>query len=298
MNQEQINWQEIESWLLKMEPELLDNRPFIMQDIRGKNIEMASPKEEWYSYMIRAKGGLNKPKELLEVLESARKQNIKWHYNNDIWFARKEAFALKALNQIKKAENILRRIVKFKKDWFLLYDLALVVEKEEESLQLMAQAALLPGKDEHKVKLFQSIHDQLHKSKSHLKEAALHLCLILALREENNWPLNDEMIKLVQNQGINLKDLGSSSAIKRDLIPWWNKLGKPDKVRQSGKIEIIFPNNKAGFIFSNGERYYFKTGKLEGKLTKNTMVSFELEEGFDKKKNKPSKEAVKIELLA
>lgn len=297
MQQQEINWVEIESWLLKMEPDLLDDAPFKMTDKRGKQIELASLREVWYSSMIRAKGGMNKPGELLEILTIARKQNIKWHYNNDIWLARKEAFALKELNRAGEAEAILRRIVQQKKDWFLLYDLACIVRDRNEVLQLMARAALAPGKDEHKLKLFDSLNKTLSKEEKYNRESALHICLIIAIREENNWSVKDELIQEATAKGVNPKDQGSSSAIKKQLHLFWEELTGTKKGSLTGRVEVIFPNNKAGFIVSEGRKYYFTLGRLSGKLLQGSMVTFELEDSFDRKKNKPSKIAINLKLI-
>ncbi len=296
LSQQSIEWGKIENWLLKLEPDLLDDRPFRMTDSRGNHIELASPKEEWYSNMIKVKGGLNQPKELLALLDVARKQNIKWHYNNDIWFARKEAFALNQLGEKDKAEKILRNILKRKKDWFLLYDLSLVIENEKESLTLMARAARAPGKDEHKLKLFQSLYERLAKIEMHHNDAAIHLCLIAAIREEQGWPVKEEMRNTIIKAGIDPVQEGSSLAIKKNLIPVWISLDKDAAKRLTGKVKSILPNGNAGFISCENVSYYFRVGNLKNKIKPGTMLSFELEDGYDKKKNKSTKVAVNIQL--
>lgn len=295
LSQQAIDWKKIEDWLLKMEPDLLNDQPYQMTDARGKQIELASPKEEWYSNMIKVKGWLNQPKELLALLDVARKQNIKWHYNNDLWFARKEAFALNQLGEKDKAEKILRNILKRKKDWFLLYDLSQVIENEKESLTLMARAARSPGKDEHKLKLFQSLYERLAKIEMHHKDAAMHLCLIAAIREEQGWPVKEEMRNTIIKAGIDPVQEGSSLAIKKKLIPVWISLDKDSAKRLTGKVKSILPNGNAGFISCESANYYFRVGNLKNKIKPGTMLSFELEDGFDKKKNKSTKVAVNIQ---
>lgn len=297
LNQQQIDWQEVENWLMKMDPDLLDERPFRLKDARDKQIELASPREEWYSNMIRAKGGLNKPRELLDVLDAARRQRFKWHYSNDIWFVRKEAFALNELGEREKAEKILREIIKRKRDWFLLYDLSLVVRDNKEALQLMIKAALAPGKDEHKLKLFQSLYEKLSANDDYQKIAVLHLCLIAAIREEHQWPAKETLSKIITRAGINPDNEGSSSAIKQKLIEFWKEIEKDSVHRLTGTVKTILPNGAAGFISSQHGSYYFKTGHLTNKLSPGNRVSFELEDGFDKKKNRATKIAVNIQLL-
>ena len=291
-----INWEEIESWLNTVDPDLLRDKDFGIKDGRGKNISLASPKEEWYSLMIRAKAGLNQPAELLKFLELARKQNLKWHYNNDIWFARKEAFALLSLGNREKAEKILRRIISQKRDWFLLYDLALVVEDTEEKLLLMSKAALSPGKTEHKIKLFQMMYHLLKNTNP--QTAKKHLKLALAVRTEQGWSVSDELKKVLLEEEITLDKIGNSSGILRDLKPYWRQQSLSENTeRKSGVVASILPSGKSGFIVDGRDSWYFNVGLLANKIKTGDRVTYELADGFDKKKNKAVKNAVNIQVM-
>lgn len=299
LHQQQINWQEIEAWLLKLDPDMLDDRPFTWTDAKGKTMELASPKEEWYSHMIRAKGGLNKPQELLDILNTARKQNFKWHYNNDIWFERKEAFAYSQLGQKEKAEKILRKIYVQKKEWFILYDLSQVVEDRKEKLRLLCDAALAPGKNEMKLKVYEAFFEYLKEGSQFQREAALHLCLLAALREENGWPVSPVLLQNIRSFNMNAEEEGASGKIINALNPFWKRhaSSKP-KERGEGVIDVIFPNNQAGFLIYKKQKLFFSAGSMSGKIKKGNKVSFEIKDSFDKKKNRMSKMAVNIQFLS
>ncbi|MBS1744812.1 MAG: hypothetical protein JST21_01440 [Bacteroidetes bacterium] len=294
MEQQSIDWKGIETWLEKMDPDLLDNNPWEITNTKGKSMQLASPREEWYANMIRVKGGLKQPLELLKILETARKQNIKWHYNNDIWFARKEAFALRELGKNSEAEKILRKIVNQKREWFLLLDLAETVGNKDEQLQLMSEAALAPGKREMKIKLYVALQ-KLLKDK-HPNESALLFCLVAAIREENDWPVQtgfrDEAVKM----GIDPDKVVSSTVIIEKLTPFWKKFIAVRK-RMNGIVDIIFSNNKSGFIKTGNQKYFFKTGKLEGKIKPGDKVVFEVINSYDQKKKRMGMMAIKIEVV-
>lgn len=296
LNEQQINWREIEEWLMRMEPDLLDDRPFQMTDSNGKKLELASPMEEWYAHMIKLKGGLNQPEELLKLIDTAKRKNLKWHYNNDIWFARKEAFAYQQLNETKKSEAILRKIVSLKKDWFLLFDLAIVVDDPTESLQLCCRAALSPGKNEHKLKLYHHIYMKIKEHEQYQKEAGWHLCMIAAVREENGWDVKPELIEEIQRRRIDQNAMGSSSKIYKALSPFWQQMsGHSNPTKLKGVIEKILPNNKSGFIkCTDHNRYFFNLKGIKSNAEVGTKVIFELCDGFDYKKNVPSKIAVNV----
>lgn len=298
MSQMNIDWAEIEFWLLKMDPDLLDDQPFKMVYSTGKEVELASSLEEWYAGMIKAQAGLNRPEKLIEYLDAAEKRKIKWHYNNDLWFDRKRAFAYHELGQSEKAENILRKIVLQKKDWFLLYDLARVVSNQEEALKLMCQAARSRSKPEMKLKLFYSLYEQLKDRELYQEEAVKHLCLIAAIREEKGWSPLIEVEKIIKESSINTDKLGSSSAIIRELEPVWNKIAGVKKIeRKNGVVSKVFPHGGAGFINSEGKSYYFTMNHSEKKVAEKSKVSFEIRDSFDKKKGKPTQMAVKIRAL-
>lgn len=293
-----VPWGEIEAWLQKMDPDLLDDRPFQMNLPNGRKSELASPLEEWYSLMIRAKGGLSQPQHLLDLLGAARRRKLKWHYNNDIWFERKEAFALHRLGQKEKAENILRRIIKIKNEWYLLFDLAQIVADKKEALQLMARAALSPGKSEMKLKLFETLYKSLSENQQYTHEANLHLYLTAAIREEKNWPVKPEISEKIQLSEINPIAEGSSSKVISGLTPFWKKLaGVTAPQRREGTISNILPNKISGFLKSGKDSFFANFKGVKGTPKIGAKVSFDLTDSFDKKKNKPSKMAININVL-
>lgn len=293
MNLPEINWHEIEIYLKKLNPDdLLSNQPFQIQNIKGKTTELAGRREEWYSLMIRTQGGLNRPTELLKILETARKQKIKWHYNNDIWFARKEAFAYAQLNQKEKAIQIMRRILLQKQDWFLLFDLAEMLDESEEKLQLYYKAALSRGKIAHKLKLFNALANYLKDSDPEM--AKLHHSLEVKIRKENNWNIPTEKETYLTFATNN--NFKTSQSIFEKLKSFWQSNLKEEQ-RQNGIIEFIFPHQKSGFLQSGNKKIFFLSGKKEGKLNKGNKVSFILKNSYDKKKKRASKIAVSIQLL-
>lgn len=295
MKAQDIDWAEIEMWLLKLDPDLLDDRPFRMTDAKGRNIELASPREEWYANFIKTKAGLNQPQLLLDAINAARNKKIKWHYSNDIWFARKEAFAWKQLGDSVKAEKIMREILTKKKDWFLIFDLAQLITDKEESMGLFCMAAMAQGKAEMKLKLFETMYKNLKDETEFGREAALHLCLIMALREENDWPVKQELKKELEAYAVDPEREGSSALIQQSLFPFWRKMAaKMNNNSMIGILVKILPDGKSGFIRCGDLSYFASLRDLKASPNLNSRVSFELVDSFDKKKNKSSKMAVNI----
>lgn len=300
MKQKEIHWDSIEKWLQKLDPDLLDDAPFEFTDPKGKKRELASPLEEWYADMIKVKAGLNKPEELLALLKIVRSKNLKWHHSNDIWFMRKEAFAYAQLHDYIKAEKILRRVVAKKHDWFLIYDLAKVVPDKAESLRLLCKAALASGKSELKLKLFESIYSAIKEDETIKKERGLHLCLLAALREENGWGRTDGYIQEALKLGIPYQQQGSSVQLIKILIPFWKSHSGDNvsaHIRMEGIIDYLLPGGNTGFIRSGEGKYYFSINNMNSKPDPGMAVSFVLVDGFDKKKNQPSRVAVRVKYI-
>src|SRR5699024_2566164 len=152
------------------------------------------------------------------------------------------------------------------------------------------------GKNEMKVRLYQSIFDKIEKKAPLKYEAGLHLCLIAALREENGWSVSQNLLNKITDCGIDLNEQGSSSLIIRELQPFWQKeSGLKAKKRMNGKVKTVFPHGNAGFIRSENQSFFFLTQDIKGKPEVGQQVSFEWIDSFDKKKNRPSKQAVKIQ---
>ncbi len=298
MSQTNIKWLEIEYWLKKMDPDLLDHTPFTMIDPFGKTKEYASPLEEWYSVMIKVQAGLNDPLALLELLAMARKRQLKWHYNNQIWFARKEAFAYLQLGEKERAQKILRQIISQKKEWFILQDLAQIVSDKEESLRLFSEAALAFGDPDKKIKLYQNLYQLLNNKPEYENETKLHLKLIYLIRKQAGWQIPSELEKAINKHDIKLKDNMNLNDYIKQLIPFWEKIVGCSKNIIEGIITKILDNNQAGFIRSTlGKDHYFsmkEAKQIGNKILVGTSVLFELVEGFDKKKNITTQNAVRL----
>lgn len=291
MGQFNIPWEEIEFWLNQMDPSLLDGEALTYENKKGRSVSLASNQEQWYATMIRVKGGQKKPEELLKVLEEARKRNLRWHYNNDIWFARKEAFAYAQLGKSEKAIKILRQILIQKRDWFLIYDLAQLIKDKKEKRKLLCRAALSAGNPVMKMRLYESLFQEF-KDTDRL-DAEKHLCLVANLRLEKGWDIPENIMKEIQKRNLDCSKQETSQTIK-ELRYFWEKFDVKERLK--GKIAVVFPNNAAGFIQSKDSSFFFRVLDVQqnNKPEVGQAVSFEVIDSLDKKKKKPSKRAVKI----
>ena len=97
---------------------------------------------------------------------------------------------------------------------------------------------------------------------------------------------------------FDLEKIKKSKKVFKKLKNEWKKAKYFDQDRKRGFVKVILPNNKAGFISSGTKDYFFKISSvgIGQKVLEGSSISFFLEEGFDKKKNKPTKVAVEIKV--
>ena len=115
------------------------------------------------------------------------------------------------------------------------------------------------------------------------------------MRVENNWKVTPDLNKKVEH--FNLQTINTKDLIHKLLNFWETNRNKGDTLYE-GIIETLLPNKKDGFIkCSDGNSYYFKGNSVNYKnYSVNQKVSFFLKDGFDRKKQRATKQAYSISL--
>lgn len=296
-----IPWGEIESVLLRMEPELLNKDTFKIKQPNGRTTELASQYEEWYSMMIRVKAGRSDVQELLKIIEEAKSKNIKWHYNNDIWIKRKEAFAYHQLGQSEKAEQLLLEILRFKKDWFLYSDLGDVQTDPKQKLKSWSKAALQRGKLEMKINLFGKIANLIEIDSSLKAIYQSHLILMLRIYLENGWNIPAKLEEKLNHHAVDISAVNNAKEAYARLKTYWQENVGEEKHKKKGGIAYLHNNGKSGIIKGDdGIDYFFSLRNYRGDV-KDLQVghrfSFSYKKSFDRKKNKDSWMAYELTLI-
>jgi len=89
-----------------------------------KEMELASPREEWYAMYSKAMYEAHKYEHCMELCHKANTEIEKMHYTNELWFKRRIALCLVKSNKTEDAIQIYLRIIPQKSDWFILKELA------------------------------------------------------------------------------------------------------------------------------------------------------------------------------
>lgn len=216
-----------------------------------------------------------------------------------IWFQRRLARCHFMLAQSEQALNLYQEILKRKQDWFLKKEMAEVLrqaDQAEQALQWAIDAALAVGAPDKKIHLYLLLAELLAPSQPQL--ALQHRQLVVAIREAHQWSIPTELQPLLD------QELPSLSQLLADLESFWKQSqGSPSVAEASeafvGQILNLLPHGKAGFLRSevSKKNIYFETRTFRGEaaeLQPGVHVTFELVEGFDQKKRRPSQKAINL----
>jgi len=293
------NWNFINNFCNLFNPDIFTLECGKME-IRGKITEFASDKENWYATKSKALFELNNFRECCEISKLAIDHIDNFHYNNELWFARRIALSKKELGSIDEAIEELEQIYKRKNEWFIKKELAELyfeINNLEKSFYYAIDAICKNGfsKLEFKIGLILLLGN-IFKKYNKIEFANKHFLLLKIIREENGWKIPPEL--QTELNKINLENI-NESAIKSELINYWKSF-KPKtdsslkkKNLLEGYIKKVLNDNekgKNGFITSNKKDYYFilpKHIKFIENIELNTKVEFEvlqLNEGKERAK--------------
>ena len=282
------NWNFMNAFCNLFNPDIFSLECGTME-IRGKLTEFASDKENWYATKSKALFELNMFQECYEVSKLAITNIDNFHYNNDLWFARRIALSKKELGNIDEAIEELEQIYKRKKEWFIKKELAELyfeLNELEKSFYYAIDAICKNGfsKLEFKIGLILLLAN-IFKAYNKVEFANKHFLLLKIIREKNGWKIPQEL----QNElnQINMENINLAT-LENELIKYWKsfepKINSSQKTKEllQGSIKKILNDNekgKNGFLTSNEQDYYFlipKHIKFIDKIELDTKVEFEV----------------------
>ena len=205
-----------------------------------------------------------------------------------------------ALSDYITAKKILLDLSEKFTEWWI-YEKLYQIEKSsgsfESTLKNASIALLRDNQHKSRVKMLEDVGDYLINNE-YIKEAQYHYNLVRLVRMEEGWKENKRLETLVNDENIKLSD-------KRDTLKYlndfWKKYKYIDVTFEEGTIAHIMDGGRSGFIYSiNGVSYHFVINNFLRKprnINVGEKVKFIPKEGFDKKKNRKSQQAMDIEFI-
>jgi tetratricopeptide (TPR) repeat protein len=283
-----------------LSPNELSTKTLSYTDEKGKTIEFASHKEQWYMYRTKALYENERYAECIDVCQEILKQLKILHYANEIWFKRRIALSNAALGDIEKALKILIELLSKKKEWFIELEIAQLYNDrgdKKAALKYAVDAALNVGDIDKKIGAYQLLFELLEKNNK-IGEAKTHLEFIFAIKREFGYKIDQELNALCEK--YNIDETKKAKQLKAKLEIIWAELKFEGKEMNYGIIDAILENGKAGFVKDEGgNSFYFLLRDFKNGLklaVKNAAVTFYVVDGFNKKKNRSTKNAVNVRL--
>lgn len=258
-----------------------------------KPMELASDKENWYAFKTKSLFETGMYQECFEVSKQALEAFEKFHYSNDIWFARRIALSKKHLGNSDEALNELLKILRRKREWFIQSEVAQIYKENgdfEKAFKYAIEAINNFGDLEYKVGLLVLIADILEKKQEN-ELSFKHYMLSKLLRQQEEWKVPQTLDYALQNLGFAQIPIEHLPSLKRELKNYWNTF-KPQHTRpitngnttnnnqqQTGKIDKILHNDEKGvdgFIkYDNNKSVYFRLQATD-ELIKSLNIGFEV----------------------
>lgn len=288
-NKPSVNWTVVNNFCDLVSVDNLDTEcKTIEVERKGqkKPMELASDKENWYAFKTKALFETQQYQECYEFSKKALENFEKFHYSNEIWFARRIALSKKHLGNSADALNELLQVLRRKKEWFIQNEVAEIYKENgdfDKAFKYAIEAINNFGDLEYKVGLLVLIANILgHKEETEL--SFKHYMLSKLLRQQEEWKVPQTLDYALQNLGFTQIPLEQLPNLKKELKNYWNTFKqqqiKSEKTKTTmgenldGEIVEIRNDNergKDGFLKSNGQKYYFSVSS-NFHLTPNIFV--------------------------
>lgn len=291
-----VNWTVVNKFCDLVSVEALDTECRTIEVERKgekKPMEIASDKENWYAFKTKSLFETQQYLECFEVSKQALEAFQKFHYSNDVWFARRIALSKKHLGNSDEALNELLKILRRKREWFIQSEVAEIYKENgdfDKAFKYAIEAINNFGDLEYKVGLFVLIADILEKK--HENELSFkHYMLSKLLRLQEEWKVPQTIDYALQNLGFVQIPMEQLPSLKKELKNYWSTF-KPQQTRQitnnntannnqqqTGKIDRILHNDDKGvdgFIkYDNNKTIYFRLQATD-ELVKSLNIGFEV----------------------
>lgn len=289
--------QDVLTWLDRLDAGLLSNEPFTITGKNGRDRKVPSDLQRYYTFRVKALNAMNRHDECRACVDEALEAVPVFVNDGDIWLLRLKALSLVAQGDLDTAFADLEELLHRKATWFLYNDLAGLAWRQgdrDTAWQYLLHALLDKTPAELRINVFQQAAEW-HLKEGRTRDAALHVSLVLGIRKERGWPVRPGLQALSRSLNVSDQNLESSSSLLKSLRSAWQKNLEKLEPRNRGTVDRILDDGCSGFVQTgDGNRYYFKSRSLQGLLRQGMEVSFRTEPGYDRKRDRPTVNAVDV----
>lgn len=183
------DWEYMLYWLDKLNPKLLSQNPK-----ESDEVKFPSKKEDYYRYLSTAYFNCRDYEECIKTSREALKVIDTFAFEGDVWHKWRIGKSYNRLGYPEDALLYLDDVVKAKKDWYILKEIAECnynIAEEGEAFRYAKMAVLANEPARTKVNLYYLIYSMLAESDE--ESALTHAKLFLALKLESGAHVPDEI---------------------------------------------------------------------------------------------------------
>ena len=255
-------YKNIIEWLNYLNPSMLPCDAYEYVDERGKQRELASPKESYYYIISKAYEQTKEYEKCIDACNAGLAQVEELHYNNHIWLrARKHYCQCLILDDNTEAIAKYLEIADKEQHWYMYHKLSTLFfmkNQMDESLLYACKAYL--GRFEYE-KMVNLLFDTgllwLNRDKTNNAKAFFHTSAYY--RRQKGWRIPEELDFYIFDMGIDVNAKPNINQIMNIADNYVDDVEGTDKYF-SGIINNIKADKKFGFISpdTGGDNVYFK----------------------------------------
>ena len=254
-----MNWDFISKFCNLWDPSSLNDNDCFTIEVERKwakrPMELASSKENRYAIKTKALLETQQYEECFNLSKKALESFKKFHYSNDVWFARRIALSKKGLGNPEDALNELLHILDRKKEWFIQSEVAEIYKEKgdtDKAFQYAMDAINNFGDIEYKVGLLVSIAELLSK-KGEEELAFKHYLLSKLLRQEEERKIPESLSDIINKSSFSQTSINDLTKLKVELKKYWNTFKKVVAKSSSEEVDYIIWN--VSQILNNNDKW-------------------------------------------
>jgi tetratricopeptide (TPR) repeat protein len=249
---QRANWALVDRVTALFEPAAFSTVCFKTKRIvRGaeKELELASDREIWYAARTKALENLERYVDCEALCTEALGAFERFHYGNDVWFARRIALSRLNLGDSAGARKGLEGLLKKKDEWFIRKEIAELDFGEgrlEQALMHCKKALAGHGDLEYKVGLL-LLTARVLKALGNKDLSERHYRLMQLVRAEQGWGISTVILQEMEDLSPSVSAMKQTSTLLRELEAFWREgMAALAVGKVQGRVEKILHDNEQG----------------------------------------------------
>lgn len=288
-------YDDVLAWLSRLDAAGLSTQPFEFEQ-DGRTKQGPSDAQRYWGLRCKALYETGAHTACRAAVADALRLVPRFVNDGDVWLRRLSALSRAAEGEAVVAYDELVELVGKKPAWFIHYDLAQLARdlgRKDDAWRHLLQVLLDRAPMGLRIGAFECASVWL-EDEDNVEAARAHLNVVLAVRKAEGWPVKGEL--RTRAEALEAEATPSIKAAVRALESAWRSKLDDLQPRLRGTVKTVIADGKTGFVEDeNRVSYFFQASALRGAQPKvGLIVTFRTAPGFDKKKNRPTTNAVDL----